>query len=98
MSLDFTAPGRHNPEPHWRRYLDAQDRVVVVCVQDFDYCDYTTERFVDSAVFDTEAEAKAAPILISPLFAAIELAPTGGDAAQAALILRAVLRSNGVTA
>ncbi|MFD8545602.1 hypothetical protein [Streptomyces sp. NPDC059649] len=62
MPLDMTGDARYESAVHYRRYLDRNDEVVVVCVQDFDYHDYEPHRFVDLAAFKTELEAGAAPL------------------------------------
>jgi hypothetical protein len=62
MSLDMRGDARNDRAVHYRRYLDRNDKVVVICVQDFYYHDYLAHRFVDLAAFDTEAEAEAAPL------------------------------------
>jgi hypothetical protein len=96
MSLDLTEPGRHKREPHWRRYLSGDGRIDVVCVQDFDYFDYNTVRFVDREIFDEKAAAVAADINVGPLLSIIEDGTDREATAQALCILRAVLRQNGV--
>lgn len=45
---------------HYRLYLDKWDDPVVICVQDFDYWDYTAHRFLSDMAFDTEQEAQEA--------------------------------------
>ena len=61
MALDMRGPARHTRAVHYRRYLDAEDRIVVICVQDFDYPDYDPARFLDHAAYAPEAEAQTAP-------------------------------------
>lgn len=62
MPLDMTGEHRHNPDVHYRRYLGRDDRITVVCVQNFDYPDYDASRFVDLAAFETELEAHCEPL------------------------------------
>lgn len=97
MTLDLTQPGRCNPEPHWRRYL-AGDQVKAVCVQDFDYHDYDTSRFVDSDIFGTEVEAEMAPVNVGPLLDTIQSSGDREARAQALRNLRAVLAAGLVAA
>ena len=61
MALDMRGDHRHTRAVHYRRYLDAQDRIVVIRVQSFDYPDYDPARFLDHAAYNTEAEAQTAP-------------------------------------
>lgn len=96
MPLDLTAPGCHRREVHYRRYLADAGRITVVCLQDFDYCDYDTARFIDEAVFESEAEAVAASIDVGPLFSIIESSADRIAVAQAHYVLRAILRQDGV--
>ncbi|MGA4875896.1 hypothetical protein [Streptomyces lydicamycinicus] len=62
MPLDMTGDARHESAVHYRRYLDRNDKVIVICVQDFDYRDYEPHRFVDLAAFNTELEAEMTPL------------------------------------
>ncbi|GAA0500713.1 hypothetical protein [Streptomyces olivaceiscleroticus] len=63
MPLDMTGNHRYNHDVHYRRYLSPRkNRIVVICVQDFDYRDYDASRFADLAAFDTEEEAQLTPL------------------------------------
>ena len=88
MALDMTGPALYDREPHFRHYLDKHDRPIVVCVQDFDYRDYDASRFLDLASFESEEEAREAPIDLLDLIAA------AADREMAAALrnVRAVLR------
>ncbi|MFG2532760.1 hypothetical protein [Streptomyces sp. NPDC048516] len=91
MPLDMTGDARHNPSVHYRRYLDRDNKVTIVCVQNFDYYDYDASRFADYASFDTDLEAQYAPI--SPddaLDAARELPGDRVAAAQATRLASAI--------
>ncbi|MER7694382.1 hypothetical protein [Streptomyces sp. NPDC097610] len=90
MPLDLTSPGNCNPDPHYRRYLRPDGTIHVVCVQDFDYRDYDTSRFVDEATFPTSAEAETAPISTWQLVHAVERGKNAETRAQAARNLEAV--------
>jgi hypothetical protein len=59
-----TDPNRDNSEPHWRIYEFADSELDVVCVQDFDYRDYTSGRFITDHAFDSMEEAEAALTLL----------------------------------
>jgi hypothetical protein len=96
VPLDLTAPGCYKRDVHYRRYLADTGKITVVCVQDFDYCDYDTARFIDEAVFESEAEAVATSIDVGPLFSIIESSTDRIAVAQAHCALRAILRQNGV--
>ena len=61
MALDMRGAHQHNPAVHYRRYLDDQDRIVVIRVQASGYSDYDPARFLDHAAYTTEAEAQTAP-------------------------------------
>ncbi|MFB9483343.1 hypothetical protein ACFFSH_28735 [Streptomyces filamentosus] len=90
MPLDLTCPGNLNSEPHYRRYLRPDGTIHVVCVQDFDYGDYDTSRFVDEDTFPTSAEAETAPIFTWRLVHAMECGKDRETRAQAARNLKAV--------
>ncbi|MEY9842481.1 hypothetical protein [Streptacidiphilus sp. EB103A] len=62
MSLDLTDDHRYNPDVHFRRYLDLEDTICVICVQDFDYRSYDSTRFLDRRAFAVEDDALAAPL------------------------------------
>lgn len=63
MPLDMTGDHRGNRDVHYRRYLSLQDhRIIVICVQDFDYHDYEPSRFIDLQAFSTEEEASLTPL------------------------------------
>ena len=64
MPLDMTGDHRHNRAVHYRRYLSNRpgQRIVVVCVQDFDYHDYDPDRFVDLQSFTSKDEARQTPL------------------------------------
>jgi hypothetical protein len=63
MPLDMTGPHIVTKEPHYRRYLSQRaERIVVICVQDFDYHDYEPSRFVDLQAFPTHEEAEVTPL------------------------------------
>jgi|tagenome__1003787_1003787.scaffolds.fasta_scaffold20930147_2 hypothetical protein len=63
MSLDMTGEGRHDRRGHYRRYLsDRHQRIIVICVQDFDYIDYEPHRFVDLQMLDSEEEGRLMPL------------------------------------
>ncbi|WNI19153.1 hypothetical protein [Actinacidiphila sp. ITFR-21] len=96
MSLDLTAPGRYDPEPHWRRYLADNGRIIVVCVQDFDYGDYDAGSFIDQDTFATREEAEAAPIQVGPLLTLIETSRDFVVRAQALRLVLAAVGGNGV--
>jgi predicted amidohydrolase len=49
---------------HWRLLAGTSGELAVVCVQDFDYADYESWRFVGAHRFVTEAEAEAARIFL----------------------------------
>jgi hypothetical protein len=63
MPLDMTGDHRYKRQVHYRRYLSQRDRrIIVICVQDFDYGDYEPSRFVDLQAFETEEEARLTPL------------------------------------
>jgi hypothetical protein len=53
-------PHRGNPDPHWRLYLDGSARPVAIQAQDFDYFDYTDNRFLTEDSYPSEQEAWSA--------------------------------------
>jgi len=57
---DYSWSPEYN-EVHYRLYRSARDndRVVVICVQDFDYPDYDEDRFVTDTKYQYEFEADA---------------------------------------
>jgi hypothetical protein len=88
MALDMTGPARHDGDVHYRRYLSRDDKPTVICVQDFDYRDYDASRFLDKRSFESEEEARQAPIdLTEPILEATDQE----GAAQALRNIRAVL-------
>ena len=62
MPLDMTGDHRYNGAVHYRRYLKRNDRIAVICVQDFNYYDCDPSRFADLQAFDTELEAELEPL------------------------------------
>ncbi|MFI1161336.1 hypothetical protein [Streptomyces sioyaensis] len=62
MPLDMTGEHSYNGAVHYRRYLNRDDRIIVICVQDFDYPDYDASRFVDLTAFDSELGAEFGPL------------------------------------
>ena len=97
MTLDMRGPARHTRAVHYRRYLDAEDRIVVICVQDFDYPDYDPARFLDHAAYATEAEAQTA--LFRPGDATRQYRSQAGDAGayhQAMRLLTAMRAHDGL--
>lgn len=88
MPLDMTNSESSNPLPHYRRYLGFDGLIAVICVQDFDYDDYDASRFLDFRSFDSEEEARQAPIDLTEMI--LEASDKEG-AAQALRNIRAVL-------
>ena len=55
-------PNRFNSDVHYRLYFSPRDDAgaVVICVQDFDYYDYSPSHFIGYQAFATEEEAERA--------------------------------------
>ncbi len=51
---------RSNPEVHYRLYRGRDGKATVICVQDFDYMDYDSTRFLSPIAWDSESEAMGA--------------------------------------
>ncbi|MGP3777006.1 hypothetical protein ACTWJ8_39855 (plasmid) [Streptomyces sp. SDT5-1] len=63
MPLDMTGVHQHAPGVHYRRYLSQRDhRIIVICVQNFDYHHYEASRFVDLQSFTSEERARLTPL------------------------------------
>lgn len=61
---------RHNSEPHYRLYYyPPEKKVIVVCVQDFDYRDYDEDGWVGYEAFATQEQAELALLGLKALFA-----------------------------
>lgn len=63
-SLNIVDPSkdtnRFNPEVHYRLYDSERSGPTVVCVQDFDYCDYDGTRFLSYEAYPDENSAEIA--------------------------------------
>lgn len=57
---DYNDPHSYNRSVHYRIYRNKADEPVVICVQDFDYCDYDSDRFLSSLSWGNEQDAQAA--------------------------------------
>ncbi|MDW4912491.1 hypothetical protein [Streptomyces californicus] len=62
MPLDMTGPSRNDARVHHRRYLTREGTIKAIAVQNFDYGDYSPERFVDFGAFATAEEAECTPL------------------------------------
>lgn len=61
---------RRRQDPHYRLYyVEHEDKVTVVCVQDFDYGDYNDEGFVGYEAYESEQSARLALLGLKALFA-----------------------------
>lgn len=49
---------RSNPKVHYRLYDHPKRGPTVICVQNFDYCDYDAGRIMTPDAYDTEEEAQ----------------------------------------
>lgn len=56
---------------HYRLYLSPHTgEPTVICVQDFDYCDYDARRIISSEAWDSEGEAEDALLDLAPAITA----------------------------
>lgn len=93
MPLDMRGPAQYERDVHYRRYLsEREDRVVVICVQDFDYHDYDEARFVDLASFPDEASAEFTPLRPEDVVEQCRDLPGDGAAFGQALRLIAAIK------
>lgn len=65
----MTGKGPYQREPHWRQYLGLDNQVTAIEVQDFDYGDYRTDRFLSLTLFESEDAARATPVDVLDLIA-----------------------------
>jgi hypothetical protein len=66
---------RSNPDVHYRLYWSKrQAKLVVICVQDFDYLDYDDSCFIDYQAYATQADADRGLIFTQLVIAAASVA------------------------
>ncbi|MFF2228880.1 hypothetical protein ACFVV7_36805 [Streptomyces globisporus] len=99
MPLDMTGPSRNDAGVHHRRYLTREGSIKAIEVQNFDYGDYSPERFVDFAAFTTADEAECTPLDPGDATRLAAESPEDDLAqVQAARLVRAISEHGGFTA